>query len=489
MQGNLKRKTLTGLRWNSLSTIGLALGQLLLLLWSAGQMPKSELGLMALTQTFIGFASFFVDAGLTNAVLYDAGLPPTQLRFFQRLSLVLGAAMGGLLFASGAGLGLFFGDARLQQLSGLAGVGVCGMSAGVLHRTLLRRDLRFGLIAAVEMGAFLAGAAVSVLLVRDGQGALGLMWGQLVNFGGAAVAFLWFGRHSFEWSGPAARPKDSAWWRFALFQMGERLVNFFNQRLDNLLVAKFLGLEILGGYDLLKQLLGRPKALLSSISGQVILPVLLAEKPEQPKLRAAYLDVMEFNSGFNFPLLVGVAFLAESFAAVLPGGQWAAWAPVIPLLSLFFLIQSTGSSASLPALSAGRADVGFYWNLALSLLVPIFVWAGLPWALFGVVLSLTLLQALLIVPNYFFQVKPFIGGRFWSYCAVLLRPLALSLLAAAVASLVQHWAGVSRNGFVAALLSLLLGYAWLTFRFNPRFWRFCKHLAGLTSQSPTTNHR
>ena len=54
-------------------------------------------------------------------------------------------------------------------------------------------------------------------------------------------------------------------------------------------------------------------------------------------------------------------------------------------------------------LAKRRADLGFYWNLGLLLLIPIVIYVGSFYGLIGIALSLLGLQIFLNVPNWYFM--------------------------------------------------------------------------------------
>ena len=70
----------------------------------------------------------------------------------------------------------------------------------------------------------------------------------------------------------------------------------------------------------------------------------------------------------------------------------------------------------------GRADLGFYWNLALFIFCPLAIFVGSSWGLEGVGYSLIVFVLLISIPNWFFMVKPLCGAGFIEYFKVILIP-------------------------------------------------------------------
>ena len=67
---DLRRTTLSGLKWTTVGTIGQSVFQVLQIVVLARILPREAFGLMALTLMVVNFATIFVDMGLGSALIH-----------------------------------------------------------------------------------------------------------------------------------------------------------------------------------------------------------------------------------------------------------------------------------------------------------------------------------------------------------------------------------------------------------------------------------
>jgi hypothetical protein len=127
-------------------------------------------------------------------------------------------------------------------------------------------------------------------------------------------------------------------------------------------------------------------------------------------------------------------------------------------------------------LAKGRADLGFYWNFALFLFVPLVIYIGSYWGLKGVALAQVLLMIILMVPGWFYLVKPLCGAGLREYVSSFGKPLSYVLVAGCAVipfTLIQ-------NMLLQTVATLIVGaciYMVFIWKFNKDFLMLAKELA------------
>ena len=396
-------------------------------------MPPGEFGVLSIVHTLLSFSTFFVDAGVGN-VLFRRALPDRETRsalFWWSVGWGSGFA---LLFASlGPWLADFYQMPRLYAALPLAALGLAFTAAGTQHRVLLRRALRFDLLAKIELVAFVANFGLTVLLAYQGYGCFAVVWGNLANMVGATLLCFMAGERDwmprFYFRRALVRPFLS----FGLYQMGERGANYLAERSDVLIIGKILGPEALGLYDVMKQLLSRPEAMFNAVAGSVALPVMAERADDAAFLKKAYMGLTRRLNALNFPVFV----FCIAFPGLLLGlgPNWLEQAAVFQWLAAYQLLHSTCNPIGALQMAKGRADLGFYWNLLLLLLLPLSVLLGLRGDLVGVAAAIFGLF-LAIQPLFFWwMVRPLIPVSWKTYYFSWLPPLLAALLSALVAKM------------------------------------------------------
>jgi lipopolysaccharide exporter len=164
-------------------------------------------------------------------------------------------------------------------------------------------------------------------------------------------------------------------------------------------------------------------------------------------LKDVYLQTIHMTASANFPLHVAVALFAPEVVRLLLGPQWDSAVPLIRLLALWALIRSAINPVGSLLMACGRADLSFRWNVALLLAAAPVVWAGSLHGQWGLALAVTGLIAAVLLPNWYFLVRPLCGATLAEFMQTLWMPLALSV----AAGLSAHVATLALEGTVLRL--------------------------------------
>ena len=415
-----------GVAWSAVTLVGSALLSLLQLAVAARHLERADFGLMALVLLVVGFCQTMADLGTANAVLHRQRATAGELSSLFWMSVGVGAALAVGVAASGPLLAWLWKEPALARWLAATAFSFLFVGATQVPTALLRRDLRFGALAVVELGSAAAGVvAVCALAVADfGVGAL--VAGQVA----AAVArcalalALSPARPALHYSRDELRPFLS----FGLYQVGERLVGFAAWNADKLVIGLWLGTPALGAYTLAYQLVIRPFRVFANVSARVARPLLASVQRDSDRLLQAYLESVRLAALFSFPLYVGAWCVAAPLVAFVYGPGWGDVASLFAILWPLGILYSIGNPVGALVIATGKARLGFVWNALCALVDVAAVLAGIPFGVHGVAIALVLATALVIFPCGF--------GMRWllarvpaaAFMAQLARPAAYAAL-------------------------------------------------------------
>ena len=223
--------------------------------------------------------------------------------------------------------------------------------------------------------------------------------------------------------------------------MGERSINYFNSQFDTILIGKLLGTEALGIYTIAKNLVMKPAQIINPIITKVTFPIMAKIQNDTKQLKNIYLKTINYLCSVNFSIYMAIAVLAEPLVLLLFGDNWLESVVILQILSFYFMFRSIGNPIGSLQLAKGRADLGFYWNLGLFLLVPLAIYLGSFFGLVGVAFALLVLQIFLNFPNWFFMVRPLCGARFKEYFVQIILPLSIACISAGLSAIFIFYIG------------------------------------------------
>jgi len=154
-----------------------------------------DFGLMAMVTAITGFLAVFADLGLSMATIQRPEISHVQLSTLFWVNAALGAGVMLVTVATAPAIAWFYGEPRLAWIALTLSGAFLVSGLAVQHQALLRRHMRFGVLAWIEISAVAAGAAAGVGLAWSGAGYWALVVMQLavaaVATAGAWLMYRW----------------------------------------------------------------------------------------------------------------------------------------------------------------------------------------------------------------------------------------------------------------------------------------------------------
>lgn len=424
----LKQQALSGIRWTSVSSIVIAIIQLMQLAILAHYLEPSDFGLMAIVTVIIGFSTLFMDLGISASIIHKQDISHIQLSSLYWLNIASGIALFVIVYSFAPFLANFYHESELVPLIRILAVTFIISAIGNQYAILLQKALRFNVMAKISIFSTFIGFIVAVSLAINGFGVYALVYAALTNTFIGTIINLLIGmkehRPSLMYKHQEITPMIS----FGMFQIGERSINYFNSQFDVILVGKLLGAEVLGIYSIAKNLAIRPAEIINPIVTKVTFPIMAKVQNDTLRLKSIYLKTINYLSSVNFSIYVLLAVVAEPIILILFGEKWSDSIIILQILSVYGALRSIGNPIGYLLLSKGRADLGFYWNLGLFFFIPLSIYFGSFWGLLGVVYSSLGLMVFLLVPSWYILVSPLCGAGFKEYFWQILKPFSFTVI-------------------------------------------------------------
>ncbi len=417
----------------------------------AWYLVPADFGLIAMAFLVTGFLELFVDLGTGQALIQRRDLDDNLISSVFWANLGLGCLAAVLVSLVAPWLGWVFRAAELEALIlWLAPVFVIS-SLGVVHSSLLQRQMRFAAFAKVRLLAAILQAGVAVSMAVSGCGVWSLVGGYWV---GAVTATIGYGLSS------AWRPRLACKLcdlrtvaGFSLNLSGVNLVNFVFAQADTLIIGRWLGAETLGCYSLAKKIVVQPTLAVGLAVSNVLFSRFSRLQDDFAAIRSLYLRAATALAAGIFPAMLGAAVLAEPIVAALAGSRWAPVAPLIvalaPAAMLAAIILPTGALFR----ATGRAGLLLRWGSVRGVVLCIGYVVGSYWGALGVALGFSTAMLVVMWPSVALagavvDLRP-------SRVLAELGPILLGSLF--MASAVFALAGVLRAGGVSAPASSIVG--------------------------------
>jgi O-antigen/teichoic acid export membrane protein len=486
---NLKQRTFSAGRWTTISALVRSGLQVLQIAVLARLLSPADFGLMAITVSLVAVLSLFTDIGLSRAIIHFETVPEDAMISLFWLNLLAGLGLSTLFAASSPLLSKIF------KLDGLESVLLTISPIFILSAigqqlcALAEKEFRFATLAINEIVAGSLGFVVAIIVALNGGGVYALLAGVLTNsIANSALAWLrlstgrWLRWH-FDFS------ETKRFLNFGSYLVGEGFLNAVIRQSDIFVGGFSVNPTALGIYSVPRDLSLRISMIVNPIITRVGFPVMSRLQEDMKALKSVYLQTLRMTASVNFPAYIALGLFADEVVALLYGPHWRGAAIYLRLLAVWGLLRSTGNPVGSLLHAVGHVRRAFWWNACLVLLLPlIYLIAAYHWQLMGLTIALIVVHVGLLVPSWYFLVRPTCGATLSEYLKQLLIPLLISLLSVGTAWFITR---DIPHGTLRLAIGGLIGstiYVGLSSQYNRQWFNAMWRLINLPEKTTDAGH-
>ena len=393
-------------------------------------LAPADFGLMAIVVSVTAFMQVFTDLGVSTAIIHYQEISQSQLSSLYWLNVTVGLILTVLLMAASPLVSAFlFHQPALQPILMIISVNFLFIAVGQQVRVMAEKALRFSVLAKVEISAALGGCATAVVWAWYSPTVYALVAGALVS-GLIQTLLLWMlasqgWRPAFCFHAGEIR----RFLKFGGYIIAGDFINSLNRQADILIGGRIFPAATLGIYSLPRNLSLNVSAVTNPIITRVGLPVMAKTQHDTSFLKSVYLKTMRMTASINFPVYIALAVFSREAVVIVFGKRWIDSAHLLVFLAIFGMFRSCGNPAGSLVYAVGKADLAFRWNLALFCVMFPALWLASHFGIAGLAAGQAILMAGLVIPMWYFLIRPNCGAHLGEYLQTLLSPLSAALIA------------------------------------------------------------
>ena len=123
--------------------------------------------------------------------------------------------------------------------------------------------------------------------------------------------------------------------------LGASLINTIYNNIYTLVIGKMYAPESLGAYNKGESLIKFPSETVTTIIGQVSYPILSSIKDDRSRSIDAYRQLVRMASFIIFPMVIGMAAIADPFIRICLTDKWEMAIPVMQVLCFSGHLQTS----------------------------------------------------------------------------------------------------------------------------------------------------
>ena len=395
-------------------------------------LTPEDFGLTAIVMVIMRFAPLLIDFGTADATVQRSKITEGQVSTLFWLNSGIGFAVALGLAACSPLIARLYHEPRLQPIALCAAMTFVFTGISGQHLSLLRRTMRFVVIAQIQFLSALAGLVLAILMAKSGGGYWALVLRPIV-FAACMAAGAWLAC-SWRPGLPNFDAEVKSLIGFGMHVLSFSIVYHMTRVVDRIALGLFYPPRDVGYYQNaynmyenaflapIDQLHGVGCAGLSKLRSN---PGALQQKFE------ATLSALAF---FVMPAAAILSVTGQDVTVILLGEPWRKSGLLLSIMALRGIVEFIEVSGGWLHISGGRADRWKNSGIASSVARVVAILAGLPFGAEGVAIALVAAGWLIAFPSVIYAGRPLGIGM-----ALVIRAVRAPLLGATIALAAGWW--------------------------------------------------
>lgn len=378
-----RKKIANGLKWSMIERTALQFLQTALGIALARLLVPEDFGLIAMLAIFVAVATSITDGGLSQALVQKKNPSEQDKSTIFYFNIAVGAIFTIVIIAAAPYVSKFYGEPRLTLLLRVLSLNIIFTSLNNVQTWLLNKELNFKIQFFSKLASTTISGLTAITLAILGYGVWSLVAHSMINTL-LNTAFIWkFSAwrpiKSFSWTSL----KELFSFSFNLLLSGQ--LNAICNELYYVVIGKLFSAHHLGFFSRARQTRDIPLGVLSSVVQRITFPVFSMIQDDTPRQKRALRKAIANISFINFPVMIGLAMVAQPTVTILLTEKWNDSVPLLQLFCFAGITLPIMSAHGSIIMSRGKSKVSLHYSLtknALRIALLSFTWR---WGIEGII--------------------------------------------------------------------------------------------------------
>lgn len=387
MDNNItKAKIVSSLLWKFTERIGVQGIQFVVMILLARLLLPEDFGLIVLVTIFVSIAGVIAQSGFNTALIQKKNVDEVDLSSVFYLNFFIATILYIVLFITAPSIASFFDQPQLTLVLRLLSLTLFFSSFQSIQHTIIARNMQFKKLFFSSIGGVVLSGFFGIVMAYAGYGIWSLLAQQLINqiVYTATLFYTVKWRPQLLFSIVRLRNLFSYGWKI----LASALIDSIYTNISSLIIGKLFSPATLGFYNRGEQI---PNILIGNINGSiqsVLFPALSAEQDNKKRIKEMVRRAIVTSSFIIFPVMVGLAVVAESLVEVLLTEKWL---PAVPFIQIFCAAYAFWPihTSNLQAINAlGKSEIFLKLEILKTLLGFLLLIISLPFGVYAIAIAL-----------------------------------------------------------------------------------------------------
>lgn len=321
-------------------------------------LAPDDFGLMGIALLTMSALETFSQSGFQHALIQKKENIDSYLNSAWTVSVLRGIIIFVILYLIAPYVATFFNATEAKSIIRIIGLSVLIKAFTNIGVIYFKKDFEFNKQFIYELAGALADFIVSVSAALILRNVWALVFGLLA--GDLAMCCLSYFLHPHRPRLNFDLGKLKELWGFGRWIFSSSILIFLVTQGDDIFVGKFLGVTMLGFYQIAYRVSNTSATEISHIISRVTFPAYSKLQEDLSRLKEAYIKVLQVTMYLSFPIAGLIFVLAPDFAKIFLGEKWMPMVPALRVLCIYGVARAFGATAGTLFQGVGKPSILTY---------------------------------------------------------------------------------------------------------------------------------
>ena len=432
-------------------------------------LAPSDFGLFGIACLAMNTLETFTKTGFGTALVQKKERTEDFLDTAWTVSIIRGVSLFLILFFSAPLAANFFNSPKATPIIRVIATILLFGSVSNIGTVYFVKELDFRKRFIIQITRTIANVGVAIPLAFILRNTWALVWGMLAgSIVGCIMSYI---IHPYRPKLHLETVKAKELFTFGKWIFASTIIIFLVTQGDDILVGKLLGVTALGFYTMAYAISNLPATEITHVISNVTFPAYSKLQDNLPKLREAYLKVLQLTAFISIPLAGGIFILASDFTRIFLGDKWMPMVPAMQVLALWGAIRSIGATTGPIFQGVGNPGIATKLQFGQLILLVILIYPfTIRWGILGASWAVVFAALIANLVGGYMVIKVTKCG-IQNFCKMTGLPLInMGIMISSISILKVYWLNLIgiRGLFLFILLGILI-YFGVTYLFEKFF--------------------
>ena len=380
-----------------------------------------DFGLMGIAMLTMATLETFSQTGFQAALIQKKENTELYLDAAWTIMIIRGFILFTILYFIAPYAAIFFKSPQAKPIIRIIGFSILFQAFTNIGVIYFRKELEFNKQFIYQLSGTLADFIVAISAALILRSVWALVFGLLA--GNAVRCFVSYLIHPYRPHLSSDLGKAKELFGFGKWVLGSSILIFLLTQGDDIFVGKLLGTTALGFYQLAYRISNMPATEITHVISQVTFPAYSKLQDNIPKLREAYLKVLQVTVFLSFPIAGLIFILAPDFTKIFLGEKWMPMVPAMMALCIFGVTRSIGATMGPILYSVGKPKIQTKVSSVQLITMAIIIYPlTIRWSILGTSLAIVIpnILALILIT---IEVRSIINATYKEFFVSVIMPV------------------------------------------------------------------